>query len=125
MIDDADMQQIRDQIDLSLANWDSKRRERFRVENVEREAANPPVTRFYLISLGGNHVAFPDELGRAIFTQAVYARVTRREDDWHFTAGKVEVVAYGDGQRLKKPINMILTGLSIVGMAEVSEDLLK
>lgn len=126
MLDDADIQQIRNLIDTAFVNWDTTRRQRFKIESAAQEAAQPMVTKLYLISMGGGHVAFPDEMGRAIFTQAIYARVTRRDgDESYFHSGKVEVVAYSDGQRLKNPITMILTGLSIVAMAEVSEEILK
>jgi hypothetical protein len=126
MLEPTDVTLIRTLIDDALTAWDATRRERMMAESRQRqEVEHPMVTKLYLISMGGAHIAFPDELGRAIFTQAIYGRVTKREDDNYFHSGKVEVVAFGDGQRLKTPITMVLTGLSIVGMAEVSEELLK
>jgi hypothetical protein len=42
-----------------------------------------------------------------------------------FFSQRVEVIAYGDGQRLKEPVPLVLTSLSVVGLAEVPESVLK
>jgi hypothetical protein len=82
-------------------------------------------TKLYLISFSGHHIAFPDERARAIFNQCVYAFVTMKGEDPHFFGGKIVVIAYGDGKKLKEPVSVILTGGSIIAMVEASEALLE
>jgi hypothetical protein len=125
MLEDVDKTEIKNLISESLAQWDLSRRERAMQNRSQEEAVNPVVTKLYLVSLGGHHVAFPDERGRAIFTQAFYARIPMRDKDSFFTSQRVKVIAYGDGQRLKEPVSLVLTSLSVVGLAEVPESTLE
>jgi hypothetical protein len=120
---DADKEEIKLLINEALAEWDLGRRERMRVTRAQEETANPVTTKLYLVSLGGHHIAFPDERGRAIFTQAFYARIAMRDKDSYYSQ-RVEVIAYGDGQRLGEPISLVLSNLSVVGLAEVPETVL-
>lgn len=124
MLSEDDINAIKKLIAEGMAEWDQNRRNRMHDIHVQEETDNPKVTKLYLVSMGGHHIAFPDEIGRAIFTQAFYARITLREKDTFFSQ-RVEVIAYGDGQKLKSPISLLLTSLSVVGLAEVPESVLK
>jgi hypothetical protein len=118
MLDDTDKQTIASLIEETLEN----RRRRARLE-AEANPAPPKVTKLYLITLTGHQIAFPDERGRAILNQTIYARVSVRENDPTFYAGAVQVVAFGDGKLLPAPMTVILTS-SVVAMVEVPESIL-
>lgn len=91
----------------------------------EGEVKSNKVTNLYLITFSGHHIALPDERGRAIHNACVYARIELDKDKPVFFGGRAEVVAYGDGKLLKTPVGVILTGGSIVSMAEVPDGFLE
>jgi hypothetical protein len=102
---------------------DFHRRRELRLQSdAERQAKK--TTKLYLVSLHSNVIAFPDEKGRAILSQAFYAKVTIDEDH-SFYSGEVEVIAHGDGRRLSNPLKTIITGTAVVGLTEVPETILK
>lgn len=99
-------------------------RKLWRTARETEEKANK-VTNLYLVTFSGHHIAFPDERGRAVLNSAVYARIELDKEKPNFYGGRAEVIAYGDGKLLKKPIGIILTGGSIVSMAEVPDGFLE
>jgi hypothetical protein len=100
-----------------------RRRQRFLEESKARSEA-PITTRLHLITVHGR-IAFPDERGRAVLNDVFYARVPLDESGkvGGFFSGRVEVVAFGDGKLLPKPIGVILQGGSF--MSEVAEGFLE
>ncbi len=81
------------------------------------------VEHLYLISLG-HHIFLPDDKGRAIGTQAIYARVKVNEDRPDFYGGTITVVAYGDGRLLDTPFSMYMTSHTVLSMVQVPESIL-
>jgi hypothetical protein len=55
----------------------------------------------------------------------MYARVEMNKDSDHFYGGRIQVVAYGDGDMLSNPIEVVLQSTSISAMVAVSEEWLK
>lgn len=100
-------------------------RQRWQEAKTLRESRK--VTKLFLVTMTGHHVAFPDERGRSIMNQAIYARIEIDEEapDIPFGAKSVLVVAYGEGRLLSRPIKTILSGGSIVAMVEVPDDFLE
>lgn len=95
-----------------------------RIESLARTEASKE-SRLYLITLAGHNLAFPDENGRAILVQCVYAKVSVDPASPSFFGGTIEVIALGEGRLLKTPVKLTLTGGGVVGMVEVPEGLLK
>lgn len=119
---DEDRTEIKGIVQEAMNIWDMERRSRAKEFSLKQEQ-EPLQTKLYLITLSGHQIAFPDDSGRAVLCQCVFARVARRETDIAFHGGSVEVIAYGEGRRLKEPRKLILSGLSVVALVEVSEDL--
>ena len=79
-------------------------------------------TKLYLITLTGHQIAFPDERGRAVLNHCFYGHVeVEKGGTPHFYGGKVEVVAFGDGQALDAPVAVVLSG-SVSAFVEVSQE---
>jgi hypothetical protein len=125
MLTEEDKKEIGGIVALALQEEERHHRMLRRELALKNDAENPKQTKLYLITLTGHQIAFPDERGRAILSQCVYARVAMRQNEPNFYGGSLEVVAYGDGKRLKQPRTLILTGGSVVGMVEVPEDVLE
>lgn len=119
---DEDKSELSRLITEALDNERERRRKRF----LEEQAANPPRlnTKLYLITLGHHQIAFPDERGRAVLSDVFYARVTFKEDTMRgFYGGRVEVIAFGDGKLLPRPIGAEIPGGAC--MVEVDEGFLE
>lgn len=105
-------------------NDDFFRQRALRKEERERtEAAKE--THLYLITLTGHQLAIPDENGRAVLTQCVYARVSLNPANPGFWGGSMEVIAQGDGRLLKQPVKLTLTSTGVVALVQVDESILK
>jgi len=103
---------------------DFNRRRALRMQEKEK-AESRKETHLYLISLTGHQIAFPDENGRAVFSQCVYARALLDPESPAMWSAVIDVIAFGDGRLLKEPVKLILTGGGVVGMVQVDESILR
>lgn len=109
--------------ELILQVLNEQREERRRMALAEPKTEDQKVEKLFLISLG-HHLFLPDSKGRAIGTQALYARVKVSEQKPDFYGGTIKVVAYADGRLLVNQLSMYLTGHAVVSMVEVPDQIL-
>lgn len=125
MLDEDDKREIKKLVTEAIFDEQEMHRKLNREFKLKEAAENPPETKLYLITLTGHQLAFPDDRGRAILVQSIYARATLRAKDPGFFGGSLQVIAYGDGKRLREPLTLVLTGGAVVGMVQVSEETLE
>lgn len=119
-ISDEDRKQI---VDSVLTALDERRR-------ADAKASQPPEmeTKLYLVTLSGHLIAVPDERGKAIHHQCVYARIEMEKGkDASFYGGinNLEIIAFGDGEPLAKPVQARLTGAGVTALVIVADDFLQ
>jgi hypothetical protein len=100
----------------------ARHRERMASQPAKPEPEPERETKTYLVSMAGHLIAFPSEKGRAVMSQACYARITRQKVRWSdgWSIHEALVIADSDGRLLDHAFPIVLVG-QISAMVEVDE----